>query len=561
MDRQLLASMKETGSRPPGHRLGWLAGIVVLMFGAWVAVRWPEDLDTNIKAWLSTMVMLLGAVLVLLWFLLLGRFSWKAKLGVLVLLGLLGILARQTLRVDGTVDGTGTPRFVWKWSAAPGLPPAQSPSGTRAGVGTIPGTAGGVGGAQGEVGVLPGVIDTPQFMGPRRDGLLLGSRLGRDWSATPPREMWRQPIGAGWSAFAVVGGRAYTQEQRDEEEWVTCYALRTGAMLWAHTNRARFFQWQGGAGPRATPTVDRGRVYAIGGTGILDCLDAADGRRIWSRAVLEENGLPNLIWGVSGSPLVFDETVVVTGGMTNRATVLAYRRETGEPLWQAGADLASYASPILAKLAGRSVVLSLNASGLTAHDPAGGKVLLDFRWGKGDWPKAAQPVLLDGDRVFLSAGYTVGCVMLRVKAEADGMFSAEELWRNKRMKTQFNSAVARDGLIYGLDDGLLACVDAETGDRRWKDGRYGAGQSLVVDDLVLIQSEPGPVVLAEARPDGFRELGRLAALSSKTWNFPTLAGRYLLVRNDREAVCYELPVAGEPTASATGAAAVGVSGR
>jgi outer membrane protein assembly factor BamB len=330
-------------------------------------------------------------------------------------------------------------------------------------------------------------------------------------------------------------------------------------MLWAHTNRARFFQWQGGEGPRATPTVDGGRVYALGGTGILDCLEAATGRRVWSRDVLVENGIPNLTWGASASPLVVGDVVVVTGGMTNRSTVLAYHRGTGEPLWQAGGDKASYASPVLAELVGRRLVLSVNAGSLTGHDPATGVVELDVAWGRDNRPKATQPVVLDGDRVFLSAGYAEGCVMLRVKAGAGGRLEAEELWRNKRMKTQFNTAVHVGGSLYGLDDGLLACVDAVTGERLWKDGRYGAGQSVVVEDVVLVQSERGPVVMVAAEREGFRELGRLAGLDSKTWNYPALAGRYLLIRNDREAVCYELPVA--VAVAVAGAVAGGVSGR
>ena len=150
--------------------------------------------------------------------------------------------------------------------------------------------------------------------------------------------------------------------------------------------------------------------------------------------------------------------------------------------------------------------------------------------------------MLPGDRVFLSAGYGTGCVMLQIKAGAGNQLTATPLWKNLRMKNQFNSIAVRDGHFYGLDDGQLACVEVETGDRKWKGGRYGSGQSLLVDDLVLIQTEPGPVALAEAKTDGFQELGRLPALSSKTWNHPTLAGRYLLVRNDMEAVCYELPV-------------------
>jgi outer membrane protein assembly factor BamB len=160
-------------------------------------------------------------------------------------------------------------------------------------------------------------------------------------------------------------------------------------------------------------------------------------------------------------------------------------------------------------------------------------------------PKAAQPVVVSSNRVFVSAGYSMGCLLLEVGPDAQGTWAATEVWRSRSLKTQFNNVAVRDGHLYGLDDGFLACVDVATGKRVWKDGRFGSGQSLLINDLVLLQAETGFVALAEAKPDGFTELGRLNALSAKTWNNPALAGPYLLVRNDQEAVCYLLPVAGE----------------
>jgi outer membrane protein assembly factor BamB len=271
-------------------------------------------------------------------------------------------------------------------------------------------------------------------------------------------------------------------------------------------------------------------------------LDAKTGVRIWARSVLTENQLENLEWGTSASPLLTEDLVVVTGGQTRGSTVLAYRRSDGELQWKSGTDRASYASPILANLAGRRVILSFNAGTLTAHDPKTGDVVLDQKWGLDGPPKAAQPVVVDGDRVLVTAGYGMGCELFQASSDTDGKLKLTSVWKNSRLKAQFNSVAVREGHFYGLDDGLLACVSVANGERKWKDGRYGSGQSLVVDDLIMIQSEPGAVVLAEAKPYGFRELGRIAALSSKTWNFPTVAGRYLLVRNDREAVCYELPM-------------------
>lgn len=512
-----------------GHRL-WIPALTVAFVatGLFIADRIPE-LERNLKSWLVSAIVLLGLLLLVLWFALLSRVAWKFRLLTLVLVGLAGFGLSKSIRVDGTTDGRGLPRFVWRWSKDPERHYSNQPA-TNA-----------ISGAKVDS-KIPGAADVPQFFGPNRDGTVRDVNLARDWIAQPPKELWRQVIGEGWSAFAVVGGRAFTQEQRGEAELVTCYELLTGRLLWAHTNLVRFSEWQGGDGPRATPTVDRGRVLAIGGTGVLNCLDADSGEPIWSRDVLGENQLPNLTWGIADSPLVFDEFVVVTGGFTNGPSLLAYERTSGQPLWSAGTDKSGYSSPVLTTLAGRRVVLSVNASSLTAHEPETGRLLLNHPWAKDNWPKASQPVLLPDDRVFISAGYGMGCEMLQIAAGADGQLVAEVLWKNKLMKTQFNSVGLRDGFLYGLDDGLLACMDAATGERKWKDGRYGSGQTLLVDDLILVQAERGFVALVAAKPDGFEELTRLDALTSKTWNHPTLAGRYLLVRNDREAVCYELPL-------------------
>jgi outer membrane protein assembly factor BamB len=319
----------------------------------------------------------------------------------------------------------------------------------------------------------------------------------------------------------------------------------TGRPVWAYTYPARFFQWQGGEGPRATPTIDGDRVYAYGATGVLTCLDLATGTKVWSRDVLGENHLENLVWGVSASPLVFEGKVVVTGGETVGPTLFAYDCMSGQPLWKSGTEKASYSSPILATLAGRKVIVSVNAINVTVHDAANGEQLLSVHWTEEKWPKAAQPVILPNDQVFVSAGYGMGAMLFEVKAGDDGKLAATTLWKSLRMKTQFNSAAFRDGYLYGLDDGMMACIDAATGNRKWKDGHYGSGQTLLVDDLAIIQSEPGTVILTTARPERFQELGRIAALSSKTWNQPTLAGKYLLLRNDHEAVCYELAVIGK----------------
>lgn len=522
--------MSNSKPTPCGHRLWIPISLVILAALGILAVQVQPEMERNLKSWAVSAIGLFTSLLMVIWFGLLSRVRWKLRLTTLAFVGLACFCLSKAVRVEGTVDGRGLPRLVWRWTEGPARRYSD-----RLVTNVIDGAKAGT--------KIAGASDVPQFFGPNRDGIIHGAKLSRDWSAHPPRELWRQTIGEGWSAFAVVKGKAYTQEQRGTDELITCYELLTGSLVWAHTNQVRFSEWQGGDGPRATPTIDNGKVFAIGGTGILDCLDADDGHRLWTRDVLGENKLPNLIWGISGSPLVFDDLVVVTGGFTNGPTVLAYERFTGKPRWAAGTDKSGYSSPLLATLAGHRVVLSVNASSLTAHEPATGKMLLNHPWAKDNWPKASQPVVLGDDRVFISAGYGTGCEMLKITATGDGGLSAAVLWKNKQMKTQFNSAAVRDGLLYGLDDGLLACVDIATGERKWKDGRYGSGQTLLVDDLILVQAERGVVALAEATPDGYSELGRITALTSKTWNHPTLAGCYLLARNDREVVCYELATA------------------
>ncbi len=541
-------SLPATGQPSRAAGFPWFPCVTgALVALAIAAVQWQPELERNLRAWATSALALLGAVLMLLWFLLTSRFRVRTRLFGLALVVLGGLALKWSVRVDGTVNGTGLPRWVWRGS----VPGTATSSTASAGGPTNPVAIPPEGRPLSPTGPtgLSGLEDVPQFFGLDRTGALPAARFSTDWNAQAPKELWRRPIGLGWSAFAVVGGRAWTQEQSGDDERVSCLDMATGRTLWSHAERTRFSEWQGGDGPRATPTIDGGRVYALGATGLLLCLEAADGRLLWKRPVLGENGLGNITWGTSASPLLVDELVVVTGGRGSGAVLFAYRKTDGAPVWKAGSGDASYASPLLATFAGRRVILSNNATSLTAHDPATGRLVFEHAWGGSKWPKASQPVVLPGDRVFVSAGYGMGCQIVQVTAagagskDAPGMLTAETSWKGLTMKTQFNSPALRQGFLYGLDDGLLACVDAGTGRRVWKDGRFGSGQTLIVGDVIVVQSENGTVHACAASPDGFRELGRIPALTSKTWNHPTVAGRYLLARNDREATCWELPSA------------------
>jgi outer membrane protein assembly factor BamB len=510
----------------------WWAPVLLVAI-AFLTIVGMEIAQITFRAHISAALIILTALLLALWSILFTGLpsGWRlAGLGVLMATVLsTAFVIKNYTRVEGSYSGAGLPRLVWKWAPAPDSQlPAITPLESEA----TP---------QGDW----AQISFPEFLGSGRTNAVPGTALAPDWPSIPPQEVWRQPIGAGWSGFAVAEGRAVTQEQRGEHELVVCYNLLDGQVLWAHTNQVRFTEELGGPGPRATPTLHQNRVYAMGAAGTLDCLELSTGERIWTRETLKNPGADNLMWGKSNSPLIVEDRVVVTGGGMG-PLLMAFHRDTGAPAWEGGKGSASYASPVLATLAGREQILIVNAQSVTGHDPSNGAVLWHYDW-PGSTPKVSQPIAVAPDMVFISAGYGIGTVLLQlVPSEENGSFSITEVWRNRNMKTKFTNVAIHNGFVYGLDDGILACIELATGKRQWKDGRYGHGQLLLVDDVLVIQSEPGAIALVAADPDQHRELGRWPALKSKTWNNPAFAGPYLLLRNDREALCLKFAAPSPP---------------
>lgn len=519
----------ERGSSPYARRSGqggrwwpvpWVSAAAALACAAIWFQEAPHR-QGQVLASLATAVATL--LLLLLWLLFFSRLRWRIRLGVLGAFVVAGVVAVLSLRVRG-VSGDLVPVLEWRWASGPRTAPLPRPAADR------------------PVDAEPSWLDYPQFLGQLRDGSVHGVRLARDWTAQPPRELWRRPVGEGWSGFAVVGDRAVTLEQAGPQELVTCYDAKTGTPRWSHADPARFEDPMAGAGPRATPAIHEGRVYSLGGTGILNALDLATGCLLWTKNILEDNGAALPRYGVSASPLVADGWVIIAAGGTDGRSLVAYDRETGRRVWAAGTDPPAYSSPMVAELAGVRQVLILNGEKLAAHDLRDGQLLWSHLWPPGT-ENVSQPVVLPENSVFLSTGYGVGGKLLGLHHAPDGSWKVELQWETQGLKAKFTNVVYRDGHLYGLDDGILVCLDAATGSRRWKAGRYGHGQVLLVGDLLLVMSENGDVVLVAADPENHRELARLPALSGKTWNHPAMAGRYLFVRNDREAAAYELPVA------------------
>jgi outer membrane protein assembly factor BamB len=290
-------------------------------------------------------------------------------------------------------------------------------------------------------------------------------------------------------------------------------------------------------------------VFTVGATGILNCLNLVTGAVKWRRDLLADNAASLPEWGMAGSPLIVDELVVVSAGGAQGHSLVAYQQQTGARVWHHGSAPTHWSSPVLADLAGQRQILMFNAEEVTAHAARGGAVLWSYPW-RGGHPHVCMPLVVDGDRVLISSGYGTGSQLVRVtRSPADGTFSTAMVWRSLALKAKFTNVVVREGFVYGLDDGILACVDLLTGKRAWKRGRYGHGQVLLVGEVLLVMAETGDLILVRAAPgpvvDGDRELSRWPVFDAKTWNPPALAGRYLLVRNHREAVCLRLPVAGD----------------
>jgi outer membrane protein assembly factor BamB len=386
-----------------------------------------------------------------------------------------------------------------------------------------------------------GTIDWVGFRGPNRDGIYSERPILTTWPADGLRPLWKQPIGGGYASFAIARGRAFTIEQRGGKEFASAYDLRSGRELWT-TNWEGFFQeYMGGDGPRATPTWSDGVVYVLGAEGEFRALDDASGRTIWRTNILADAEASNLQWGMSASPLVVDDTVIVMPGGTNGRSVIAYDRVSGKRAWSALDDRASYAAPMLATVAGVRQLVVLTGTRLVGVELPGGRLLWEYPWYTNPEVNAAQPIQTADNRFFVSSGYGTGAAVVEL-TRANDRFTVREVWRHARFKNRFNSSVLHDGHIYGFDESIFACIDAATGEQMWKGGRYGYGQVLLASGHLIVLTEEGDLVLLRATPARHEEVARFSAIDGKTWNVPAISDGILLIRNLAEMAAFDLRV-------------------
>ena len=377
-----------------------------------------------------------------------------------------------------------------------------------------------------------------EYRGPGRTGVYTETAIRTDWPSGGLPLLWKRPVGGGYASVVVADRTIFTIEQRREKEVVAAYDLDSGREKWIHGWDAEFRETMGGDGPRATPAWHDGRIYALGATGELRCLDARFGLRLWSRNILADNQAENLQWGMAASPLIVDDKVIVVPGGSRGKSVVAYNRLTGDPVWKAFDDKASYISPQTVTLSGRRQVLIVSqtrAMGLAIED---GALIWEFPWIY-EQARAAQPIVTADNRFFISAGYGYGAALVEIFGDGDAL-RTRKLWANTRMKNKFASSVLYEGFIYGLDEAILACMDAATGELKWKGGRYGYGQLLLASGHLILSSESGEVALVKASPDKYEELARFPAVEGKTWNVPAISDGRLIVRNATEMACFRI---------------------
>jgi outer membrane protein assembly factor BamB len=518
----------------------WLIGVGLLAVGVvaqtFFAFRFAEDPTFFKMSFLWVWPATLFAFT--LWWLFASGLSWRVKLSPLIgLVILFGVFA-SVFRIDGS-DGDMVPRLSYRWSPTPEskardywtrLPTAAESSSETA-----------------EEPLVAGPDDWPDYHGPNREGIIRGRGFRTDWDARPPKELWRHPVGLAWSSFSVLGDYAITQEQRDGDECVVAYSLETGDQKWVHADPARFtvVAVNGGDGPRSTPVIAGDRTYSLGATGIVNGLETRTGKRLWSRNALEdagENGKPadNLQWGLSGAPLVVDGKVIVIAGGTAGKSVIAYDAETGDIAWAGGNFPASYGGARVEEIHGVRQVLAFHGTGIAAFALEDGRLLWSHPWENMPKVNVAQPLRTADDTLVIGSGYSVGAIQLTLAGGTDRDWSVSPGWTSNRFKLKFNDAVLLGGYAYGLDDGIMTCLDVATGKTKWKGGRFGYGQLIAFENTLLVLSEEGDAVLVAAQPTKFEERGRVHVLDGTTWNHPAVAHGKLLVRNGTEAACYDV---------------------
>lgn len=469
------------------------------------------------------------------WLLVSSPLSWPIRRNGLILFFVATGAFFSCLRVDG-MDGSFAAKFNWRWTPTPeqvllsDLKSTNAAPTSNDAVSTTDAA---------ELAEQPG--DWPGFRGPQRDSRLTGVQIETNWEQSPPKLVWKHRVGPGWSSFAVIGDRLFTQEQRGEEECVVCYDAGTGNEVWSHRDNTRFTELVAGAGPRGTPEFHDGKIYALGANGKLNCLNAATGKSIWVRDLVQDVDAKIPQWGFSSSPLVAHGLVTVFAGAPEKKSVLAYQADTGDLAWSAGEGALSYCSTQNVTIDGVEQLLIATDAGLSSFVPETGELLWSHPWPSDGVARVVQPARATASDLLIGTGMGVGTRRVSITRDGDKWQTSEQ-WTTRDIRPYYNDLVIQDEHLYGFDNNLLTCVRLKDGKRTWRARGYGNGQVLLLVDqgLLLVLTETGEVALVAAEPDKHHELTRFQAIEGKTWNHPVVAHGRLFVRNAEEAACFQL---------------------
>ena len=517
---------------------------LIVLLGCLIWLQFGDGYgDGGVNNVLSYGAVVLSAAIYWLWFVLRSRQGGRLRLlafGV-GLCGLVGSFA--AVRVESWT-GSMIPKLRWAWEEARESQLASEAVDTKSTVDLSSTTR----------------DDFPGFLGVTRTAQVPRVVLDRDWGKAPPALIWRVPCGSGWSGFAVVNGVAITQEQRRGQQVVVARSLADGAELWRDAQDGAYYSNLAGDGPRATPYVHGGLVYACGPFGRLTCLDGRDGAVVWTKDLREMYGLTKereqklISYGRAASPIVHDGRLIVAAGGDlegKSAGLVAFDHRTGALLWEGPPRQLSYASPNVVTLAGRPQVVVTNEDTVSGHAPSSGELLWEHPW-PGSSSTAAnnsQPTPVGEDRVLISKGYGQGSALLRLVPAGSDRLSVEVVWKSRRaLRTKFTNPVVHGEHVYALSDGILECVALASGERVWRKGRYGHGQVLLVgsgaEAVLLVLAEQGRLLMVDPTPASPNQvLGEVEVFSEKVWNTLALYGDRLVLRNASEAVCYQLALA------------------
>jgi len=378
----------------------------------------------------------------------------------------------------------------------------------------------------------------PQWRGPNRDGISAETGLLKSWPAGGPKVLWRAPSGEGYSGISVANGRAYTMLGNGNDELLVCFDPTTGKEVWRFRMDSQFYNDQGN-GPRSTPTVDGNLVFAQGAQSMLCAVRADNGQKTWAIDLKKEYGAKVPTWGVSTSPLVEGELLLVDVGGKSGYSICAFNKATGKLVWNSQTDAPGYSAAIAITANGLRQAVFFTGTAAVSVSPKDGKMLWRYPWQTSYDVNAATPIFIPNDKVYISSGYGVGAAVLRIQG-TNGSLNVEPVWKSRVMKNHFSSSILHQGYIYGFDDAILTCINANTGEQKWQQRGFQKGSLIFVDGHLIILGERGNLALVEATPTGYKEKAAAEVLRGKCWTMPTLAGGKLFVRNQSEMLCLDL---------------------